>query len=142
MTVIAWDGDTLASDKRCCDGSTISTTTKIRRIGNKLVGIAGNLVTGLELISWFKGDSDFPEMEGDRFANLLVIDKKKVYLYENSPIAIEFEDPFFAIGSGRDYAMAAMHLGTDAREAVRIASIFDADCGNGIDVLPFKGRRK
>lgn len=35
--------------------------------------------------------------------------------------------PYHAIGSGRDYAIAAMHLGKDAIGAVEVASLFDPD---------------
>lgn len=43
------------------------------------------------------------------------------------------EDPFVAVGSGRDYAMAVMALGHDATRAVEIAARFDPGTGNGVD---------
>lgn len=39
------------------------------------------------------------------------------------------------MGSGRDFAIAAMHCGKTAREAVEIASLYENGCGNGVDVL-------
>ena len=45
------------------------------------------------------------------------------------------EDQFAAWGSGRDFALTAMHLGKSAREAVEIACLFENGCGNGVDVL-------
>lgn len=77
MTVIAWDGKTLAADKRVGYGNMHRTTTKIRRVGDALVGCSGS-------------------------------------------------------GS---LAVAAMHLGKSAREAVEIACLYDMNCGNGIDTL-------
>lgn len=44
-----------------------------------------------------------------------------------------------AIGTGRDYARAAMHLGRNAVEAVQVAILFDENCGNGVDTLTFPG---
>lgn len=38
MTCVAWDGHTLAADKRSCYGSMITTVTKIHRIDGVLVG--------------------------------------------------------------------------------------------------------
>jgi ATP-dependent protease HslVU (ClpYQ) peptidase subunit len=59
-----------------------------------------------------------------------------VMRYEGAwPIPIE--DRQFAMGSGRDYARAAMHLGCSAAEAVAVACEFDENCGNGIDTLVF-----
>lgn len=52
MTVIAWDGKTLAADKRAVASGLIGTTTKIRRIGDLLVGIAGNFSAGMEMLEW------------------------------------------------------------------------------------------
>jgi hypothetical protein len=48
------------------------------------------------------------------------------------------EDDFVAVGSGRDYAMAAMALGHTARVGVEIASRFDPGTGNGVDELQFR----
>jgi len=42
--------------------------------------------------------------------------------------------PFYAVGSGRDFALAAMHLGKSAEEAVRVAMQFDLKTGMDIDV--------
>ena len=46
------------------------------------------------------------------------------------------EGPFCAIGSGRDFALAAMALGHSAIEAVTVAGRFDTASGNGFDALP------
>jgi ATP-dependent protease HslVU (ClpYQ) peptidase subunit len=52
------------------------------------------------------------------------------------------EDPFIAFGAGRDYAMAAMHLGCDAHRAVEVACVFDTGCGMGIDTLELDQQEK
>jgi ATP-dependent protease HslVU (ClpYQ) peptidase subunit len=48
---------------------------------------------------------------------------------------VHYEDKKTATGSGRDYALAAMHCGKTAREAVEIACLFETGCGNGVDEL-------
>jgi len=52
------------------------------------------------------------------------------------------EDEFVAVGSGRDYAIAAMALGHTARVGVEIASRFDPGTDNGAKGLtcPVLGR--
>jgi ATP-dependent protease HslVU (ClpYQ) peptidase subunit len=40
-----------------------------------------------------------------------------------------------AIGSGRNYAMAAMYLGKTAAEAVAVAAALDSSVGCGITTL-------
>lgn len=55
--------------------------------------------------------------------------------YEKTPYPMTFEDKTFAIGCGRDFAIAAMSCGCDARRAVEVACEHDAGCGMGIDTL-------
>lgn len=43
--------------------------------------------------------------------------------------------PYHAIGSGRDFAIAAMALGQTAHQAVELAIGFDVNSGGGIDCL-------
>lgn len=42
MTVIAWDGTTLAADRRACVGSVYRTIHKLHRVGDRLCASAGN----------------------------------------------------------------------------------------------------
>jgi hypothetical protein len=60
---------------------------------------------------------------------------RSISFYERSPYPLRFEGIIFAIGSGRDFATAAMHLGHSASVAVSTACILDSACGNGIDTL-------
>lgn len=144
MSVIAWDGHTLAADKRASMGTLIRTTTKIFRSGDALVAYAGDAVFGEEMRAWFDQGAkpeDFPASNRDKddWAGLLVIRKgKPIQRYERTPYPLSFEDDQFAIGCGRDFALAAMYLGKTAREAVEVAIALDSGCGNGIDTLTFE----
>lgn len=140
MSVIAWDGRTLAADKRVSLGTLICTTTKISRVGDALCAYAGDAAGGEEVLAWFCNGakpSDFPATQRDRenWSGLLVIRNGQILKYEHSPYPVRLEDKFFAIGSGRDFALAAMHLGHDARTAVEVAIALDSGCGNGIDTM-------
>lgn len=140
MTVIAWDGTTLAADKRVVYVGMPRTVTKIFRVANALVGIAGDGAQGMDMVRWIECGSDrekFPAAQRDKeqWATVVVVNGAGLWLYERTPEAMRIEDSFYATGSGRDYAMAAMHFGKSAREAVEIACLFDVNCGNGIDEL-------
>jgi ATP-dependent protease HslVU (ClpYQ) peptidase subunit len=140
MTTIAWDGKTLAADKLVSFGGLPRTVTKIFRVGSVLVGIAGNAAEGYDMIEWVRGGckaEDFPASQRDKdsWVSCLLVSDRELALYERAPKPIVIEDGFFACGSGRDFAMAAMHIGKSAREAVEIASLFDISTGNGVDVL-------
>lgn len=141
MTVIAWDGTTLAADKRACNGNTIYTTTKIFRVGTCLLGAAGHASFCEQIIAWFKAGenpSDFPAAQRDKddWAGLLVIrGDGTINKYERTPYPHTFEDKQIAIGSGCEFAKAAMHLGCTAAQAVEVAIALDCSCGNGVDTL-------
>ena len=139
MTVIAWDGTTLAADKRAISGGGICRTVKkIERFGECLLAISGSWDTGIELREWFKQGAvpkDFPDSARKDEATLLVIGYGNLATYAAGPYPMPVEDPRYSLGSGRDFAEAAMYLGKTAREAVDIACIFQSDCGNGINEI-------
>ena len=141
MTVIAWDGTTLAADKMTSFGGLHGTTTKLHRIGSLLVGGCGNTAMIQEMLTWIKNGRQvdkFPERQRDpqECTSIMVISEDSVILqYENTPYPLVIQNPYWAIGSGRDFAMASMFLGKTALEAVEVASTLCNDCGNGIDVM-------
>jgi ATP-dependent protease HslVU (ClpYQ) peptidase subunit len=141
MTVIAWDGKTLAADKRGTVAGMAYSVTKIHRVRGHLVAFSGSGGHAAELLDWFERNGisqTYPKRSGDEDgAGMLVIDPKgRIFMYSAANSLPELiEAPFFARGAGRDYAMAAMHLGKSAREAVEVACVFDVGCGNGVDTL-------
>lgn len=142
MTVVAWDGKTLAADKRATDGCANSTTTKIKRLPDgSLIGSCGDTSACREVCAWFERGADPSEFPATQRVSataawLLVIRPDgAVDYFQTSPYPGRFEDKFFAIGSGRDFALAAMHLGKDARTAVEVACALTVSCGNGVDAL-------
>lgn len=142
MTVIAWDGRTLAANKLASMGTTKHTTVKIfRGRDNSLVGYAGGADFGEQMVAWWNNGADpatFPPSQRDTndWAGLIVIRKgQPIWRFERTPHPIKFYDNKFAIGSGREFALAAMYLGHDAPRAVEVASALDSRCGMGIDTL-------
>lgn len=140
MTVIAWDGKTLAADKLGDAGGLKRTTTKIFRFDGGLFGSAGSASRGAEMFAWIKSGADPERVPSyqltDDYQVVMVVDnERKVWLYGRSAYPFIMEDPFHAIGSGRDFALAAMDLGCDAERAVEVACRFETGCGNGVDTL-------
>lgn len=146
MSVVCWDGRTLAADKQATDCDMRVETTKIRLIksgpfGGEVVAWVGCEVDGSALADWYEQGA-----EPDKWPKAAQVDKEsssrlivagaagcKHFQGTHAPIAIRVTEPFRAWGSGRDYAMGAMEAGADAREAVRIASKFCITCGGGVD---------
>lgn len=142
MTVVVWDGKKLAADKMVVSGDLRRTITKIRKIRGHLCAISGDFDRGQEILEWFARGAkpeDCPAFQKDNndWVGLLVITPdKRVLKYERSPYPMDMtESGRHAIGSGRDFAYAALHLGEDAEGAVRVASELCPTCGHGVDVL-------
>lgn len=141
MTVIAWDGKTLAADKRAIQNGYPATATKIHRIPDGLVAFSGSASHAAALLDWFRKGRNplsyplgFGEDNGA--GSTFISDAGEIFVYDyRSGYPERIEDRFFARGAGRDYALAAMYLGHDARKAVEVACALDVNCGNGIDTL-------
>lgn len=139
MTVIAWDGRTLAADKLASWGQR-STVTKVFRHGDELIGVAGSSPCATALRQWIASGRDvekWPRFPGEFTAIGLHITREGVFTYYSDvgPWPVRHEEPFIAIGCGKEFAMAAMHLGKSSMEAVEVACALNPDCGNGIDTL-------
>lgn len=142
MSVIAWDGKTLAADKQLTQGSTRRITTKIWKHGSVMIAGIGIMTDTLAVKDWLLSGGkpdDFPiPSDKDHPAGVYVINKNgSIGCYEGTPYPIILEDKKFADGSGGAYAAGAMSHGASAREAVEIACRHDIQCGMGIDVLTF-----
>ena len=78
MTVIAWDGKTLAADRQITSGYTKNKRiTKIRKYGNVLCGVTGETKYADALFKWVEGGRikvRFPSFSNDNQVMLVVID--------------------------------------------------------------------
>lgn len=146
MSVVCWDGNTLAADKQATDCDMRVETTKIRMIKNgpfkgEVVAWVGCEIDGSALADWYEQGA-----EPDKWPKAAQLDKEsssrlviasaagcKHYQGTHAPIAIRVTDSFRAWGSGRDYAMGALAAGVSAYTAVEIASRFCITCGGGGD---------
>lgn len=142
MSIIAWDGMYLAADKCSIGGFNYGTITKIFKIRNSLVGIAGTTIMMPQLLKWIEDPENVPMPESQKnsetFSLIMEItEDRKIRIYENAPLPWTNEIDKWAIGSAADMAIGAMHAGASALEAVSICSKYAPHCGMGMDVLTF-----
>jgi len=146
MTVIAWDGAVMAADRRAVDSGVELLVSKLRRFDGMLVGISGEAAHAEELFAWFAAGASpeaYPpaQREDATWCAVLAVRPDGTLLrYGLTPYPIQIANSFAAIGSGRDYALAAMHLGRGARQAVEVACALNTSCGGGIDHLFLGGK--
>ena len=138
MTTIAWDGHTLAADKRVTVSGVRSTVTKIAR-GRKgnLVGCAGTAALFEGVMEAVLNGTPMPEGQHERsdWCSVLEITPDGECWKHERHGRYRIEDGFAAIGTGSDFALAAMHLGKSAADAVMVAARFDTRTGDGVDTL-------
>lgn len=144
MSVIAWDGQSVAADKQLTCGTTTMAITKVHKLPTgEIIGLVGCLERGEELMNWYRNGAkpeEFPKF-GDSVgdAELIVVTEESVSSYVRSPYSAPIENSFMAWGSGGDVALGAMAMGATAEEAVEIACRFNSACGLGINVLEVGG---
>ena len=142
MTVIAYDGTTLASDRMVSfeDGSYFETTKVFRRDDGTIFGVAGEGPCAQEVQDWFMhggNPSDFPDCDPAKdHVELLYISPNELPMYLlNSAHPIPVESLYFAIGCGAQAALVLMDMGLTAELAVQKVCERNLLCGGGPDVL-------
>jgi ATP-dependent protease HslVU (ClpYQ) peptidase subunit len=138
LTCIAWDGKTIAADRMASNGNTKREMRKLQRLANGGVAtFSGLTASGRRLVHWYEGGASietWPEL-GEEYVCLVIFDREGLKFYESAPFPERIEGEFWAFGSGRDFAIAAMACGKSATEAVEIACRFDNGCGMGVDSM-------
>lgn len=149
MTTIAYDGRYVVADGRSTIGNLV-TGKKARKIW-----VIDLMVNGLQEKAIFAGAGSYqsinmvrshleredflmaevvPELEPGSFSGMVVLQDGRCYILEDRLVPMEQEYPA-ALGSGTDYAMAAMALGKTAIEAVKVACDLDVYSGGELMVV-------
>ena len=140
MTVIAYDGKTVAADKQSTGGEARFTTTKLFRAGDgAVIAMAGRTTGMLEMLAWYNAGCPpdmCPRFDDKDDTEMHVFRKGyRITFYDGRAFPAYFDDVPYAAGTGRDFAWAAMLCGKSPREAVEIACMLSTTCGMGIDVM-------
>lgn len=142
MTTIAWDGKTLAADMAITAGwQRLDTPMEKVAAGPGVLGAAAGSTTYCAAFrKWVEGGcaGDAPEAKssGDSTDRGLLIRATedghfKAICHEEGG-TFELFEQFFAMGSGKEYALGAMAAGADAVAAVNAAIRFDVMSGGGV----------
>lgn len=140
MTTIVYRDGVMAADSRAWSGghSPIGMKNKVHRLEDgTLVGCASSIPGAAEAaVQWYRAGAD-PKGEPPREFNLLVVRPDgSAYLADDNPyLSGPLHAPYFAIGSGRQFALGALAMGADAVEAVSIGIQLDTCSGGPITVM-------
>lgn len=135
MSTIAYKDGIMAADTMSHWFYSEYQSKKLFEMAGKLIGVAGGEGDAEPFANWITGLSDNkPELnDKDGFAALVVGNGVCVQYDETlKPLCSE---PYAAIGSGAQYAIAAMDCGKSAHEAVQIAMHRDPYTGGKIETI-------
>lgn len=149
MTTIAWDGRFLVADRQATDGY------GHKRDASKILPLKdGRIFAGCgdwwdvqRVHQYLNGVGSKPESKDSAGTIGMLWAPKEGRMHTVASVGGEIvmmpiTESRFAIGSGREYALAAMACGKNAAEAVEIAHVFDAFTGPRIDVFDLKRKAK
>lgn len=135
MTTIAFKDGILAADscatvsgdqsgdiKAQCKKLYRKTTADGRQV---IIATAGDSFPGIAFVDWYGSGKEPPERIADSDFTVLILVDGALYESDGWCLLEEVVSPYYAIGSGRKCAMAAMACGKTAIEAVEIAAMFD-----------------
>ena len=160
MTVVVWDGKTLATDRQANDGSMKWEAEKAWYVNHKekkdmkgselgwvyvnshsIVSGVGVLGSILKMRDWFVSGADPAALDVQpNTAELIVVSKKGLSVWSTNGTSVELSAPM-AFGEGREYALGAMAMGATASEAVQIANEYSLHCGKGVSCYTLQGSK-
>lgn len=138
MTTIAYKDGVLAADSQETNGKMVDNfhCKKIFRLKNGgIIGTSGSSSAGWQLIACLEDYAGGTPPLNRVKCNALFLFKKKVWYYEPYHWYDITKDGHYAIGTGRDFAIAAMDAGASAEEAVQIAANRDIYTGGRVQTL-------
>ncbi len=149
MTTIAVRDGIMAGDTRSVWNQIIvGERQKIERVNGVLIGCAGSASDWLVFVDWYRCGVDlsalpeFRQYQGQDDApnfDVLVLGPDGLTYWTQHFQPAPLDCPFWAIGSGAMAALAAMHMGATAAEAIAVAAKVDMFTGGTIQVEKLDG---
>lgn len=123
----------MVSDSKTSDGDVKWSSQKIERIGDTLIGCAGDCVDIEKFIKWRRGKGRKPKLTNE-FSGLQ-LDAEGVWLWDKKLEPFPAGREYHAIGTGAKAALAAFSLGAAAIKAVEVACEIDDGSEGPIQML-------
>jgi 20S proteasome alpha/beta subunit len=153
MTTIAFKEGALAADTMSVTAGLQGTHKKIHDLGSFWLGGSGDVYQIRKVVSWVQSMQPgyFSDMEStaphrwetwafydaqrcDPGALLVCKETRKCWRLDGDYWE-QLDRPFYAIGSGRDFAMGAMQAGASAERAIEVACELDAYSSKPVEVV-------
>jgi len=126
----------MAADSKTVVGESWFYSQKLYRIGNKIIGCAGDSSASEKFLHWFKHPkSKRPEFKDSESFAALVLSPDGLFHVDESLCLDPIKDAYFAIGSGAIAALVAMDCGLSPVEAIEAAARRDLNTGGDVETM-------
>lgn len=128
----------MVCDSKCTADSEWFPMTKVFRIGDELVGCAGSVREAVSWLRWYSDGKKGPRPKTVDGFNSLILRKDGLFAVSADAFEMLVERGYYGIGSGGGIAVGAFMAGADAKKAVEIACLIDANSGGDVIVHRLK----
>ena len=138
MTTIAARFSTLeiAADSMVSGDDSFYLVEKLRRGKESVYGGCGDWDKILKMFQVLESGGD---LDSDTDVTVLELRRDGIWIYESTIIPAKIKNDFWAIGTGANFAIAAMHCGKSVKEAVEIACLYDTSSITPVDYMTLGG---
>jgi hypothetical protein len=141
MTTIAARASTgeIAADSMVSGDDSFYLVEKLRKGQESVYGGCGDWD---KLLKFYNSLESGADLDSDTDVTVLELRSDGIWIYESTIIPAKIKNDFWAIGTGANFAIAAMHLGLTPAEAVKLACLYDTSSHEPIDVMSLSGRKR
>ena len=141
MTTIAARASTgeIAADSMVSGDDSFYLVEKLRKGQESIYGGCGDWD---KLLKFYNSLESGADLDSDTDVTVLELRSDGIWIYESTIIPAKIKNDFWAIGTGANFAIAAMHLGLTPAEAVKLACLYDTSSHEPVDVMTLSGRKR
>lgn len=133
MTTIAVRDGVMACDSQITGGFVATKATKVIVGDGVIVGYAGDWIACHCFARYLAGlEDEKTERDSEDDMEFLILRGSGIYMADHRLREVKLRETFWAIGSGEQAAMVAMHMGATAKEAVEMAKRVDPYTGGRV----------
>jgi hypothetical protein len=137
MTVIAYNGHSIAADCQSTQGEMRLRAVKLIKADGRIYSYTGRDDIANAMMAWHRAGADHSAFQPGwaGLATLIVIDGRSVSEYAGGPDATPIYNKLHAWGAGALAALGAMHHGASPAQACRTACKLVTTCGGRIKTI-------
>lgn len=142
MTTIAYRDGVLAADTQVTFGAIKGYGRKLHKLNDgSILAFSGSVDDEQAILSYYNGELKKKPHLGKKFEFILIDSTGTPFYCINDFCQIPIEDRWHACGEGWQIAIAAMHIGLSAKDAVEVAGDLNPNTNKYIDTYTIRTKK-